>query len=56
MCICRDFNVRKAELIVEYTCVWVNREVRVSLTDAVDQFCTAAVHPIIGVRGSHLGD
>lgn len=56
MCIYRDFDVRKAEIMVEFTCVWVNREVRVSLTNAVDQFCTVAVHPIIGVRGSHLDD
>lgn len=43
-------------MILERTCVWVHREVRVSLVDAVDEFGTVSVHPIISVRGSHLDD
>lgn len=43
-------------MVLERTCVGVHREVRVSLADAVDQFSTVAVHPIIGVCGGHLDD
>lgn len=37
-----------------HTCVWVHREVRVSLADAVDQFGTAPVHTIVSICSCHL--
>lgn len=41
---------------VRHTCVWVHREVWVSLTDAVHQFGTAPVHTVISICSCHLDD
>lgn len=41
---------------VKHTGVWVHREVRVSLADAVDQFGTASIHTVISVCSCHLDD
>lgn len=38
------------------TCVWVHGEVRVPLTDAVDQLGAVPVHAVISVCGRDLDD
>lgn len=38
------------------TGVWVHREVRVSLADAVHQLGAVPVHAVVGVCGRHLDD